>query len=90
MDKIKKIYMRVVKLLALPFIVMIEGYQATVSLDHGPLKKWFPGGYCKYHPSCSQYTKEALEKHGVFKGWRLGIWRILRCNPCSKGGIDTV
>lgn len=45
---------------------------------------------CKYIPSCSQYAIEALEKHGAIKGSLLAIWRILRCNPFSRGGIDPV
>lgn len=45
---------------------------------------------CPYFPSCSQYGYEAIEKHGVFKGSLLAIWRILRCNPFSKGGYDPV
>ena len=45
---------------------------------------------CRYWPSCSQYTVDAVEKHGVLKGGLMGAWRILRCNPWSKGGIDPV
>ncbi len=43
---------------------------------------------CKYYPTCSEYTKQALEKYGAFKGSLLGIWRFIRCNPFSKGGYD--
>lgn len=46
------------------------------------------GNQCRFHPTCSQYTKEAIEKYGFLKGWRLGIKRILRCNPFCKGGYD--
>lgn len=45
---------------------------------------------CKYFPTCSQYAIEALEKYGVIKGSLLAVWRILRCNPFSKGGYDPV
>lgn len=45
---------------------------------------------CKYIPSCSEYTLEAILKHGFFVGVLLGAWRILRCNPFSKGGFDKV
>lgn len=48
----------------------------------------FLGFHCKYYPTCSQYTKEAIEKYGIFKGLFLGIKRILKCNPFSKGGYD--
>ena len=43
---------------------------------------------CKYYPTCSEYTKQAIEKYGAFKGSVLGIIRILKCNPFSKGGYD--
>ena len=45
---------------------------------------------CKFHPTCSQYAIEALEIHGFWKGSLLALWRILRCNPFSKGGYDPV
>jgi putative membrane protein insertion efficiency factor len=45
---------------------------------------------CKYYPTCSQYAIEAIEKYGSFKGIFMSIWRILRCNPFSKGGYDPV
>ena len=53
-------------------------------------QKYLSENNCKYIPSCSQYTKEAIIKHGFFYGVLLGIWRILRCNPWSKGGFDKV
>ena len=43
---------------------------------------------CKYYPTCSEYTKQAIEKYGCFKGSLLGIKRIIKCNPFSKGGYD--
>ena len=45
---------------------------------------------CKFVPTCSQYTIEAVEKYGTIKGMFLGIKRIIRCNPFNKGGIDLV
>ena len=45
---------------------------------------------CPYTPSCSQYGLEAIEKYGALKGGLLAAWRILRCNPFSKGGFDPV
>lgn len=48
------------------------------------------GKGCKYQPTCSNYTYEAIFKYGFFKGWVLGLYRILRCNPFSKGGYDPV
>ena len=43
---------------------------------------------CKFYPTCSEYTKQAIEKYGAWKGSLLGIYRIFRCNPFSKGGYD--
>ena len=45
---------------------------------------------CRYVPTCSQYTLEAIKKYGVIIGAVLGAYRILRCNPFSKGGYDPV
>lgn len=45
---------------------------------------------CRYEPSCSQFAEEALRIHGVFRGSRLAIWRVLRCNPFSGSGFDPV
>lgn len=52
-----------------------------------------PGNFhnnCKYIPTCSNYGIEAIERHGAFKGSMLTIYRLIRCNPFSKGGIDLV
>jgi hypothetical protein len=46
------------------------------------------GNYCRFAPSCSEYTYLAVQKYGVIKGLFLGGKRILRCNPLSKGGVD--
>ena len=43
---------------------------------------------CKYHPSCSQYARDALRKHGPVKGSLKVVWRLVRCNPWSRGGVD--
>ena len=45
---------------------------------------------CPYYPTCSTYGLEAVEKYGTIKGGALAAWRILRCNPFSKGGYDPV
>lgn len=64
-------------------IAPIRFYQKYLS----GLKKY---NHCKYIPTCSQYAIEAIEKYGPLKGLGLAIWRILRCNPFSKGGYDPV
>ena len=63
-------------------IAMIRFYQKFLS----PLKHT----RCPYTPTCSQYGLEAIQKYGAFKGSILACWRILRCNPFSKGGYDPV
>ena len=45
---------------------------------------------CRYSPTCSQYGLEAIQVHGLVKGTLLAVWRILRCNPWTKGGVDWV
>ena len=64
-------------------LALIRFYQKYIS----PMKR---GGTCKYIPTCSEYAKQAIEKHGALKGTILAVWRILRCNPFSQGGIDPV
>jgi uncharacterized protein len=48
----------------------------------------FLGGQCKYHPSCSQYAIDAFKEYGLLRGAVLATWRLLRCNPWSRGGVD--
>ena len=50
----------------------------------------FKGTRCPYYPSCSDYAVEAVNRYGSFKGSFIAFWRIIRCNPFSKGGIDPV
>ena len=75
------------KFVALKFI---RFYQKTLSFDHGPLSIFYSEGFCQYRPTCSQYTYEAIEKYGAFKGGWLGFRRILRCTPWAAGGDDPV
>lgn len=72
------------------FVSLIKFYQKTLSFDHGPLKSFFPRGFCRFTPTCSQYGIEAISKYGVIKGGFMTCWRILRCNPFNKGGHDPV
>ena len=51
---------------------------------------YFFRGVCRFYPTCSQYAIEAFRVHGPFKGFYLAVFRILRCNPFCKGGIDPV
>ncbi len=60
----------------------IRVYQYTISPMLGPR--------CKYYPSCSEYAVQAVERYGILRGLVLAGWRILRCNPFSRGGYDPV
>lgn len=71
-------------------LLVIRGYQKTLSPDHGILKARFPYGYCQFHPTCSEYGYQAVERHGFLYGGVLTLGRILRCHPFSGGGIDPV
>ncbi len=71
-------------------VKLIGFYQKTLSMDHGPLKVFFPHGFCRFQPTCSEYGKQAIMKYGIIRGGFMASWRILRCNPWSKGGIDPV
>ena len=48
----------------------------------------FTPAHCRFYPTCSEYTKRCINNLGVVVGILLGTWRILRCNPLSKGGFD--
>ncbi|MCS5559740.1 MAG: membrane protein insertion efficiency factor YidD, partial [Oceanospirillaceae bacterium] len=69
-------------LAARALILLVRGYQYLLS----PLL----GSNCRYYPSCSSYTLEAIQLHGAIKGGAMGVWRILRCNPFSRGGYEPV
>ncbi len=62
------------------FVLLIKGYQKLISPVLPPS--------CRFYPSCSEYGIQAFSKYGVIKGGIKTIWRILRCNPLSKGGYD--
>ncbi|MEK7482171.1 MAG: membrane protein insertion efficiency factor YidD [Patescibacteria group bacterium] len=64
------------------FLTIIKAYQWIIS----PIL----GRHCRFYPSCSEYTGQAIEKYGAWKGLRLGAKRIVRCQPFCEGGADTV
>jgi len=63
-------------------LTLINFYRKYISPSKPPT--------CRFTPTCSAYTSEAVQRFGVFKGLLLGTWRILRCNPFNKGGYDPV
>ncbi len=70
------------KLLVAPFVFLVRVYQYLIS----PLTP----ATCRYSPTCSQYTVEALKKHGLWKGGKLAVKRIFSCHPWGGSGYDPV
>jgi len=68
---------------------MIRVYQKIFSPDHGIFSSVLPYG-CRFRPTCSEYSYQAIEKYGIMKGGFLGLKRLLRCHPFSRGGYDPV
>ncbi|MEE2819219.1 MAG: membrane protein insertion efficiency factor YidD [Planctomycetota bacterium] len=66
--------------LAIIFILFVRFYQITL--------RPFVGGFCRFNPTCSDYSIEAIKKHGAIKGGWKTIWRLLRCHPFGGCGYD--
>lgn len=77
-----KRYIRTSSSIKKAILNIIRFYQYGISPLFGP--------NCRFNPTCSQYTYEAIVEHGIIKGIYLGIKRILRCNPFFRGGYDPV
>lgn len=75
------------RILAFPPLVLIWIYQKTISPDHGIFKVWFPYGFCKFHPTCSQYAAMVLRSEGLL-GIPKIIKRLVSCRPNALGGVD--
>lgn len=68
-------------------LILIKIYQKTLSYDHGMLGKIFPNvRYCRFTPTCSMYTYEAIDKYGIIKGIYMGMHRLARCNTHTPMG----
>ncbi|MDO9395220.1 MAG: membrane protein insertion efficiency factor YidD [Herbiconiux sp.] len=63
-------------------VLLLRGYRAVISPLYGDV--------CRYYPSCSSYTLQAIQQRGLIVGTGLGIYRIARCHPWAKGGVDDV
>ncbi|CAM3773977.1 Putative membrane protein insertion efficiency factor [Flavobacterium gelidilacus] len=70
------------KIVIFPFVLLVRFYQGAISP--------FTPAACRFEPTCSHYTVEALQKHGLFKGGWLAIKRIASCHPWGKSGYDPV
>ena len=69
--------------------VLLVAYQLLLSPDHSVWRAFFPGGACRFHPTCSMYARGAIRSHG-FAGVVLAARRVRRCHPGSPGGFDPV
>ena len=68
---------------------LIKSYQKTSYLHNELFKTLFlTDQVCKFEPTCSRYTYQAIDRHGVLRGTWIGLKRIVRCHPFSKGGYD--
>lgn len=70
------------KLAILPAVLLIRVYQGTLAP--------FVGRQCRFHPTCSNFALEALDRHGLLRGMAMTVRRIARCHPFSRGGYDPV
>jgi putative membrane protein insertion efficiency factor len=70
------------ELVRILLLALIRGYQLAVSPVIGPA--------CRFHPTCSHYAVEAIERHGAWRGGVLAVRRVLRCHPFRAGGYDPV
>lgn len=70
------------------FLYLIKVYQNILSPDHNRMGLQTGFGACRYYPSCSEYTRQAIIHYGPIKGIIKGFARILRCHPLAKGGYD--
>lgn len=81
-DIIFRLTARILKIPGRMMILMIRAYQVLIAP--------FIPQVCRFEPTCSCYSVESIQKFGVIKGGALSMWRILRCNPFSVGGMDPV
>jgi len=63
-------------------VLILRAYRKVISPLYGDV--------CRYYPSCSHYTLQAIQQYGVVRGIAMGAWRIARCHPWAKGGVDDV
>lgn len=82
MRHMQKVWNTIKKILAFLLLLPIRFYQMCITPYTPPS--------CRFTPTCSEYARQAILKHGPFKGLALAVWRILRCNPWGGSGYDPV
>lgn len=82
MSNLSILWKWVKKVLAWVLLLPIRFYQVCITPNIPPS--------CRFQPTCSEYARQAILKHGPFKGLALAVWRILRCNPWGGSGYDPV
>ena len=82
MRHMQKVWNTIKKILAFLLLLPIRFYQTCITPYTPPS--------CRFTPTCSEYARQAIIKHGPFKGLALAVWRILRCNPWGGSGYDPV
>ncbi|MDD5110285.1 MAG: membrane protein insertion efficiency factor YidD [Patescibacteria group bacterium] len=65
-------------------------YQRVLSPDHGMLRRRHPYGFCRFYPTCSEYSRQAFLRAGFWRGLSWSLARLGRCHPWSAGGVDEV
>ncbi len=89
MGLIKNIFLTFDKMLAKLVIWLLLLYQKTISPDHGFIVRMIKSSWgCRFYPSCSVYSIEALQKYNFLKGIFLSFKRLIRCHPWQTGGYD--
>ena len=71
-------------------LLLIRLYQKTLSTDHGLLGKILGERWCRFYPSFSEYSYQAINRFGIIKGFWISFKRVIRCHPWSKCGIDHI
>jgi len=71
-------------------LFLIRFYQKCLSPDQGMFSFLFSERFCRFHPTCSEYTYQSIDRFGMIRGCWMGFKRVIRCHPWNDGGYDPV